>query len=114
VFVFIHLFIFAGEEAKSEITSQVGASAEGNIHVHHLDISKPKDVDQFVASFAASGQPLHCLINNAGCMVNERQLTQVGPHFKGNTHHFTPCGLLTPSRPNGRDGVGHPQDESSV
>lgn len=73
-----------GEAAKAEIVSQVAAAS---IRVHRLDLSNPKDVHAFARDFASSDTPLHCLINNAGCMVNQRELTEerIEKNFATNT-----------------------------
>ncbi|XP_068234906.1 dehydrogenase/reductase SDR family member 12-like [Palaemon carinicauda] len=61
------------EEAKKEI---VEISGNENVFVHILDMSQPKSVHQFANDFENSNESLHALINNAGCMVNQRELTE--------------------------------------
>ncbi|KAK7466554.1 hypothetical protein BaRGS_00037338 [Batillaria attramentaria] len=63
-----------GEAALDEIKQ---ASGNENIHLHELDMSKPRDIYSFAQAFEKSGQPLHVLINNAGVLVaeKERQMT---------------------------------------
>ena len=41
-------------------------------------MSEPKKVHQFTQEFKASGKPLNTVVNNAGCMVNERTLNADG------------------------------------
>ena len=60
------------EEAQTEIKE---FSKNDNVHVHILDMSDPKAVGKFVSEFE---NPLHVLINNAGCMINQRILTEEG------------------------------------
>jgi len=74
------------EEARKEIVDQ---TSNENVHVHILDLSKPKDVHQFAIKFVSDNQEkgLSVLINNAGCMVNKRELTDDGleKNFATNT-----------------------------
>jgi dehydrogenase/reductase SDR family protein 12 len=73
-----------GESAKTEITRE---SSNEKVHLHLLDLSKPKDISKFTRDFVDSGQQLDVLVNNAGCMVNERELTDDGleKNFATNT-----------------------------
>ncbi|CAL1581397.1 unnamed protein product [Knipowitschia caucasica] len=69
--------------AKDEIVEK---SQNQNVHVHILDMSNMKQVWDFAHSFAQNNT-LHVLINNAGCMVNQRELTDEGleKNFATNT-----------------------------
>lgn len=84
-----------GEEAKEEIQKE---SLNGNVQLHLLDMSQPKAVAKFAQEFVQSGQQLNALVNNAGCMVNERELTEDGleKNFATNTlgTHILTVGLL--------------------
>ncbi|XP_056004570.1 dehydrogenase/reductase SDR family member 12-like isoform X1 [Ostrea edulis] len=73
-----------GEEARQEIITQTGNQ---DVHLHQLDMSKPRDIFKFVRGFRESGKVLDVLINNAGCMVNTRELTEEGleKNFATNT-----------------------------
>ncbi|XP_052214511.1 dehydrogenase/reductase SDR family member 12-like isoform X3 [Dreissena polymorpha] len=73
-----------GEEARTEITETTGNQ---NVFLHELDTSKPADIYAFVKTFEASGNALHVLINNAGCMINTRSVTDDGleKNFATNT-----------------------------
>ncbi|XP_064394208.1 dehydrogenase/reductase SDR family member 12-like [Halichondria panicea] len=64
-----------GEEAKQDIVSQTG---NDKVQLHLLDISKPRDVIKFADDFVKSDQQLDVLVNNAGTMVNQRELTEDG------------------------------------
>ncbi|XP_068423148.1 dehydrogenase/reductase SDR family member 12 [Clinocottus analis] len=70
------------EAARQEIVEQ---SKNQNVHVHIVDMSNPRRVWEFAQSFQSS--TLHVLINNAGCMVNQRELTDDGleKNFATNT-----------------------------
>ncbi len=64
------------------------------IQLHLLDVSKPRDVIKFADDFVKSNQPLDVLVrctfkmplcklanvqvNNAGAMINQRELTEDG------------------------------------
>ncbi|XP_066973104.1 dehydrogenase/reductase SDR family member 12-like isoform X1 [Macrobrachium rosenbergii] len=61
------------EQAKKEI---VETSGNENVFVHILDISQPKSVHQFASEFEKTSDCLHVLVNNAGCMVNQRELVE--------------------------------------
>lgn len=62
-----------GEAARDEI---IKASNNENVFLHILDIGQPKKVMQFSKDFIASGKPLNILMNNAGCMINERTMVE--------------------------------------
>lgn len=71
------------EAAKDEIVEQ---SKNQNVFVHVVDMSSARQVWEFVQSFTQSNN-VHVLINNAGCMVNQRELTEEGieKNFATNT-----------------------------
>lgn len=72
------------EEAQQEIKQKTG---NPNIHVHILDMSQPRAITKFVNQFMAENATLNVLVNNAGCMVNERKVTDDGleVNFSTNT-----------------------------
>eukprot|EP00123_Amoebidium_parasiticum_P007775 comp18351_c1_seq1/m.19480 comp18351_c1_seq1/g.19480 ORF comp18351_c1_seq1/g.19480 comp18351_c1_seq1/m.19480 type:complete len:324 (-) comp18351_c1_seq1:43-1014(-) len=72
------------EEAQRDIKE---ASKNGNVHVHIVDLGRPAQIRKFVSDFTAQGHKAHVLVNNAGCMVNERTLTPEGleANFATNT-----------------------------
>jgi dehydrogenase/reductase SDR family protein 12 len=49
-----------------------------DVHTHILDLSLPKDIIRFGKWYVQEGKPLHVLINNAGCMVNTREVDADG------------------------------------
>ncbi|XP_075448112.1 dehydrogenase/reductase SDR family member 12 [Ascaphus truei] len=71
------------EEAKNEIIANTGNQ---NILVHLLDMSNPKEIWEFAEKFKSENK-LNVLINNAGCMVSKRELTEDGveKNFATNT-----------------------------
>ena len=64
-----------GGEARQELME---TSGNNNLHLHILDLSKPRDVAAFVKKFGEENSKLDVLINNAGCMVNTRQTNEEG------------------------------------
>ncbi|KAK5889958.1 hypothetical protein CesoFtcFv8_013532 [Champsocephalus esox] len=71
------------EAAKEEIVER---SKNQNVHVHIVDMSSAREVWEFAQNFSQS-HTVHVLINNAGCMVNQRELTEEGleKNFATNT-----------------------------
>ncbi|XP_014029351.1 dehydrogenase/reductase SDR family member 12 [Salmo salar] len=71
------------QEAKEEIVEH---SKNQNVHVHIVDMSSARQVWEFAESFSKSNS-IHVLINNAGCMVNQKELTEEGveKNFATNT-----------------------------
>ncbi|CAF0727729.1 unnamed protein product [Rotaria sp. Silwood1] len=60
-----------GKEAQEEIIRE---SNNRNVELYLCDLSKPQDVATFTKQFIQLQKPLNVLCNNAGCMINERQL----------------------------------------
>jgi len=73
-----------GEEARKEIAETSGSD---KVKLHILDMSQPRKVWEFVENFSSSSEALHVLINNAGCMVNTREVDEDGleKNFATNT-----------------------------
>uniref|UniRef100_A0A8D2ZX73 Dehydrogenase/reductase (SDR family) member 12 n=1 Tax=Scophthalmus maximus TaxID=52904 RepID=A0A8D2ZX73_SCOMX len=71
------------DAAKDEIVER---SKNQNVHVHIVDMSSARQVWEFAQSFSQN-DTVHVLINNAGCMVNQRELTEEGleKNFATNT-----------------------------
>jgi len=71
-------------EARKELMEVSGNS---NYHLHILDMSQPRDVNSFVRKFTNDNSKLDVLINNAGCMVNQREVVEDGldKNFATNT-----------------------------
>ncbi len=63
-----------GEEAREAIALETGTEP----HLHQCDLSSLASVREFAGSFLASGEQLDVLINNAGVMPAERQMTDEG------------------------------------
>ncbi|XP_040439995.1 dehydrogenase/reductase SDR family member 12 isoform X1 [Falco naumanni] len=71
------------EVAKGEIVTETG---NHNIFFHIVDLSNPKEIWTFAEKFK-NEHKLNVLVNNAGCMVNNRELTEDGleKNFATNT-----------------------------
>lgn len=71
------------DTAKDEIVEK---SKNQDIHVHIVDMSNMRQVWEFAENFSQNNT-LHVLINNAGCMINQRELTDEGleKNFATNT-----------------------------
>ncbi|NXY86646.1 DHR12 reductase, partial [Alcedo cyanopectus] len=71
------------EVAREEIVTETGNQ---NVFLHIVDLSNPKEIWKFAEKFKTEHQ-LHVLVNNAGCMVNNRELTEDGleKNFATNT-----------------------------
>lgn len=61
----------AAEEAKTELMTE---SKNDDIHVHILDMSEPRAILKFAEEFTQRFSSLNVLVNNAGCMVNTREV----------------------------------------
>lgn len=74
----------SAKEAQEEIQK---VSGNNNVHVHSLDLSDSKGVVEFGKKFMASGNQLNVLVNNAGCMINTREVDVNGneKNFATNT-----------------------------
>uniref|UniRef100_H2ZX94 Dehydrogenase/reductase (SDR family) member 12 n=1 Tax=Latimeria chalumnae TaxID=7897 RepID=H2ZX94_LATCH len=72
------------EEAKNEIVKESGNQ---NVFLYILDLSNPRMIWEFSENFRKEEKHLNVLINNAGCMVNQRELTEDGleKNFATNT-----------------------------
>jgi NAD(P)-dependent dehydrogenase (short-subunit alcohol dehydrogenase family) len=63
-----------GERARQ----QVDAAGPATAHVHLADLSALRSVRSFARSFLESGHDLHVLVNNAGVLRGERELSEDG------------------------------------
>ncbi|XP_029580697.1 dehydrogenase/reductase SDR family member 12 [Salmo trutta] len=72
------------EKAKEDIVRETGNT---EVYVHHLDMSETHKVWEFAESFKMQYPSLNVLINNAGCMVNKREVNDDGleKNFATNT-----------------------------
>ena len=72
----------AGDRTAADITATTGNRA---IHVSRLDLADQGSVAAFVANWSG---PLHILVNNAGVLLTERQLTPEGVELQFATNHL--------------------------
>jgi len=61
------------EQAREEIIKETGNQ---EVFFHKLDLSKTSDIFEFAKKFQENPGQLDVLVNNAGCMVNTRTLTE--------------------------------------
>ncbi|XP_068207198.1 uncharacterized protein [Palaemon carinicauda] len=83
----------AAKEARSDIITNTG---NDKIHIHTLDLGKPREVMKWAQEFAATHDKIHVLVNNAGCMIHEKRIDEDGIeiNFAVNTlavHIITMC-----------------------
>lgn len=64
-----------GQAAQKEI---ITATNNNNVILHIVDMGVPKQVFQFAKTFAENNSSLNILMNNAGCMINERTMVEDG------------------------------------
>ncbi|XP_042232502.1 dehydrogenase/reductase SDR family member 12-like [Homarus americanus] len=65
----------SGKAARSEIITTTG---NDKIYLHVVDLARPCSVAKWAAKFAARQEHIHCLINNAGCLLRDRQSDEDG------------------------------------
>ncbi|KAM4795216.1 dehydrogenase/reductase SDR family member 12 [Rhinophrynus dorsalis] len=82
----VHLVCRSKERAEEAQRELIANSGNQGILVHLLDMSNPKEIWAFAKKFQTENK-LNVLINNAGCMVNKRELTEDGleKNFATNT-----------------------------
>ncbi|KAB7505097.1 Dehydrogenase/reductase SDR family member 12 [Armadillidium nasatum] len=85
----------AGNETKLAIMKTTGNE---DIHVYVLDLSQSLEVVKFCEEFRRTHDSLNVLVNNAGCMINQKELTEEGleKNFATNTlgMHLLTTGLV--------------------
>ncbi|KAG9278278.1 dehydrogenase/reductase SDR family member 12 [Astyanax mexicanus] len=83
----VHLVCRNKERAEAAREEIIRESGNTMIYVHLLDLSETRKVWEFAEAFKREHPTLNVLINNAGCMVNQRELTSDGleKNFATNT-----------------------------
>lgn len=87
------------KKAKEEILEKTKVS-ESKIIVLKLNLSSFDSVRSFVKSFKDLSMPLHCIVNNAGLMMDKRSLSDDGLEMvitANHLSHFLLTNLLVPS-----------------
>ncbi len=64
------------EEAKTEV--EAVATRGAKVLVHILDLSESQAVCRFTRKFVQENDSLNCLVNNAGCMIQTREVSVIG------------------------------------
>ncbi|KAG5282821.1 hypothetical protein AALO_G00034980 [Alosa alosa] len=82
----VHLVCRSRERAEAAREEIIQQSNNQEVHVHIVDMSSPKQVWEFAIGFTQK-HSINVLVNNAGCMVNQRELTEDGleKNFATNT-----------------------------
>ncbi|XP_076837572.1 dehydrogenase/reductase SDR family member 12 [Brachyhypopomus gauderio] len=83
----VHLVCRNKEKADVAKEEMIRESGNSEIYVHLLDLSETRKVWEFAEAFKKEFSSLNVLINNAGCMVNQRELNTDGleKNFATNT-----------------------------
>uniref|UniRef100_A0A4W4EEX8 Flj13639 n=1 Tax=Electrophorus electricus TaxID=8005 RepID=A0A4W4EEX8_ELEEL len=74
----VHLVCRNKERAEAAREEIARKSGNAEIYIHLLDLSETRKVWEFAEAFKKEYSSLNVLINNAGSMVNQRQLTSDG------------------------------------
>lgn len=72
----VHLVCRSEQRGKEAQDAIIKEAKNEKVHLHLVDMSKPKEVLKFAMQFVESGAPLDTLVNNAGTMVNQRETTE--------------------------------------
>ncbi|KAK9980120.1 hypothetical protein ABG768_013515 [Culter alburnus] len=83
----IHLVCRNKERAEKAREEIISASGNTEVYVHVLDLAETRKVWEFAEAFKKEHSSLNVLINNAGCMVNQREINSDGleKNFATNT-----------------------------
>jgi len=64
-----------GNKAKDEISEKANSNS---VYLHIVDISEPSSITDFVNQWYEEDKAVHCLVNNAGVLLNEKQTNSQG------------------------------------
>ncbi|XP_051728458.1 dehydrogenase/reductase SDR family member 12 [Ctenopharyngodon idella] len=83
----VHLVCRNKERAERAREEIISASGNTEVYVHVLDLAETRKVWEFAEAFKKEHSSLNVLINNAGCMVNQREINSDGleKNFATNT-----------------------------
>ncbi|GGJ29994.1 oxidoreductase [Streptomyces brasiliensis] len=70
------------ERAKAALKDMPG------VEIEHLDLMDPASIDDFAATFLATGRPLHILVNSAGIMATPLARDARGDESQFATNHL--------------------------
>jgi NAD(P)-dependent dehydrogenase (short-subunit alcohol dehydrogenase family) len=68
--------------------ARAALAGKANVELEALDLRDPASIDAFAARFAASGRPLHILVNNAGIMATPLERDARGFESQLATNHL--------------------------
>ncbi|XP_056600370.1 dehydrogenase/reductase SDR family member 12 isoform X1 [Triplophysa dalaica] len=83
----VHIICRNKERADRARDEIISASGNSEVYVHVLDLSESRKVWEFAEDFKREHTSLNVLINNAGCMVHQREMNSDGmeKNFATNT-----------------------------
>ncbi|XP_056149270.1 dehydrogenase/reductase SDR family member 12-like [Lampris incognitus] len=83
----VHMICRNQDKAEAAKADMVRESGNTEVHVHIVDMSETRKVWEFTEAFKREHFSLNVLINNAGCMVNKREVNSEGleKNFATNT-----------------------------
>eukprot|EP00055_Hartaetosiga_balthica_P000939 m.137843 g.137843 ORF g.137843 m.137843 type:complete len:321 (+) comp12460_c0_seq1:99-1061(+) len=93
-----------GEHAKETIVKE---TSNNNVHLHILDMANTKEVEAWARQCVDENMQVDVLINNAGCMVHERNMTPLNIEYNFAVNTFGPYVLtmeLMPLLSKSKDG----------
>ncbi|KAM8838170.1 dehydrogenase/reductase SDR family member 12-like isoform 1-T1 [Synchiropus picturatus] len=74
----VHMVCRNKEKAEEVQADIIEKSGNTEVYVHILDLSETRKVFLFAEAFKKQYPSLHVLINNAGCMIHQRQVNEEG------------------------------------
>lgn len=74
----VHIVCRSREKGEAAVADIKTATGNDDVHLHVVDLGSIGQVQAFTKNFAASGKPLHVLVNNAATMQSTRSLTPEG------------------------------------
>jgi len=74
----VHIVCRSREKGEQAVADIKTATGNDDVHLHVVDLGSNGQVQAFTKNFAASGKPLHVLVNNAATMQSTRSVTPEG------------------------------------
>jgi len=93
------------DRAEAVAAEMAPTSGQGRAVGLDLDIGSRESIDKFVSEVADLAGPIDVLINNAGALMNHRQVDDQGRELTLSTHLIGPFALSCLLRPHLRDGA---------
>ncbi|GAB5034891.1 dehydrogenase reductase sdr family member 12 [Nannochloropsis oceanica] len=74
----VHIVCRSREKGEQAVADIKTATGNDDVYLHVVDLGSMGQVQAFTKTFAASGKPLHVLVNNAATMQSTRTVTPEG------------------------------------